>query len=115
VYLALLDRHDQHHDNAVDILQSLAREQTLQLTTNVILIEAHALILSRLGIQHGQAFLRDMERSATTVIRVRAVDEVRARQIIYRYDDKDFSLTDAISFAVMERLHTAPSLRSPDG
>jgi predicted nucleic acid-binding protein len=56
-----------------------------------------------------------MERSATTVIRVRAVDEVRARQIIYRYDDKDFSLTDAISFAVMERLHTAPSLRSPDG
>ena len=77
----------------------------MQLTTNVIVIEAHALVLSRLGIQQGQAFLRDMERSATKVVRVRAADGGRAREIIYRYDDKDFSMTDAISFAVMERLH----------
>ncbi len=27
-----------------------------------------------------------------------------AKAIIYRYTDKDFSLTDAISFALMERL-----------
>ncbi|HZU12658.1 MAG TPA: PIN domain-containing protein [Chloroflexota bacterium] len=104
-YLAVLDRDDQHHDEAVRVLRALAREQTLQFTTNVILIEAHALVLSRLGIQHGQAFLRDMERSATTVVRARAADEVRARHIIYQYDDKAFSMTDAISFAVMERLH----------
>lgn len=103
-YLALLDRDDQHHDEAADILRALAREQTLQFTTNVILIEAHALILSRLGIPQGQDFLGDLERSATTVVRVRAADEVRARQIIYRYDDKDFSMTDALSFTVMERL-----------
>jgi predicted nucleic acid-binding protein len=101
----LLDRDDQQHDEAVHILRSLAREQALQCTTNVILIEAHALVLSRLGIQQGQAFLRDMERSATTVVRVRASDEMRAREIIYQYDDKDFSMTDAISFVVMERLH----------
>jgi len=99
-----VDRHDQHHDLAVHILRSLARQQALQLTTNVILIEGHGLILSRLGIQQGQAFLRDMERSATTVVRVRPADEERAREIIYQYDDKDFSMTDAISFAVMERL-----------
>ena len=104
-YLALLDRDDQHHDDAVQVLRWLAHEQTLQFTTNVILIEAHALVLSRLGIQQGQAFLRDMEKSATTMVRVRAADEVRAMQIIYQYDDKDFSMTDAISFAVMERLH----------
>jgi predicted nucleic acid-binding protein len=30
-------------------------------------------------------------------------DEKNARDIIARYDDKDFSLCDAISFAVMER------------
>jgi uncharacterized protein len=28
----------------------------------------------------------------------------RGREIIYRYGDKDFTLTDATSFAVMERL-----------
>jgi predicted nucleic acid-binding protein len=31
-------------------------------------------------------------------------DERRAREIIAQYDDKDFTLTDATSFAVMERL-----------
>lgn len=99
----MLDRRDQHHDDAVAILRSLARQQTVQLTTNVILIEAHALILSRLGIQRGQTYLRDMEKSATTVVRVRVADEEGAREIIYRYNDQDFSITDAISFAVMER------------
>jgi uncharacterized protein len=38
-------------------------------------------------------------------VRVRANDEERARQIIFQYDDKDFSFTDAISFAIMERLN----------
>ena len=28
-----------------------------------------------------------------------------AREIIYRYDDRDFSLVDATSFTVMQRLH----------
>ena len=31
-------------------------------------------------------------------------DERRAREIVFGYADKDFSLTDATSFAVMERL-----------
>jgi len=28
----------------------------------------------------------------------------RAKAIIYQYDDKDFALTDATSFTVMERI-----------
>jgi predicted nucleic acid-binding protein len=38
------------------------------------------------------------------VHRVLGEDEVRAREIIFRYVDKDFSYVDATSFAVMERL-----------
>ncbi|MEK7534255.1 MAG: hypothetical protein AAB600_02850 [Patescibacteria group bacterium] len=45
-----------------------------------------------------------MEESNTVVIRVRAADEERAKQILFQYDDKDFSFADAISFAVIERL-----------
>lgn len=48
--------------------------------------------------------LDEIESSNTTIIRVSARDESRARHIIHHYDDKDFSLTDATSFAVMERL-----------
>lgn len=32
-------------------------------------------------------------------------DETRARAILRPHQDKDYSLVDAISFAVMERLH----------
>jgi len=49
-------------------------------------------------------FLRDMEHSPTTIVWVTPRDVQRARAIIYQYDDKDFSLTDATSFAVIERL-----------
>lgn len=38
-----------------------------------------------------------------TVLRVGVSDEARARAIIYQYQDKRFSLTDATSFALMER------------
>jgi len=38
------------------------------------------------------------------ILRVRASDEERAKQILFQYDDKDFSFADAISFAMMERL-----------
>jgi predicted nucleic acid-binding protein len=75
-----------------------------QYTTNVLVIEAHALFLSRVGIAAGQEFLMQMLRGSTGVVRVRAADEERAREIVFRYADKDFSLADAISVVVMERL-----------
>jgi uncharacterized protein len=45
-----------------------------------------------------------MEQSPTTLVWVTPADVQRAKAIIYQYEDKDFSLTDATSFAVMERL-----------
>ncbi len=38
------------------------------------------------------------------MVRVTRLDEGQAREIIFRYDNRDFSYTDATSFAVMERL-----------
>jgi predicted nucleic acid-binding protein len=104
VYLALLDADDEHHREATQIVHQLAQERYRQFTTNVLLIESHALILSVLGRAQAAQFLKDMQESKTVVIRVRASDEERAKQIPFQYDDKDFSFADAISFAVMERL-----------
>jgi predicted nucleic acid-binding protein len=61
------------------------------------------LILSVLGRTQAAQFLKDMHESYTAVIRVRAADEVRAKQILFQCADEDFSSADAISFAVMER------------
>src|SRR5262249_28026263 len=73
-------------------------------STSFVLAETHALLLNRLGRSIATRFLRDMEQSATTLVWIGQRDVQRAKAIIYQYDDKDFSLTDAVSFAVMERL-----------
>jgi uncharacterized protein len=73
-------------------------------TTNFIVAETHALLLRRLGRRVALLFLDEVDNSGMTIVRVRFADEQRAREIIALHDDKDYSLTDAMSFAVMERL-----------
>lgn len=49
--------------------------------------------------------LEELYKSPTHIIRAAEADEAHARAIIRQYSDKAFSYADAISFAVMERLH----------
>src|SRR5919108_1090435 len=78
-YLALLDTDDEHHKEAIDTVQELAESRYRQFTTNVLLIESHALILSVLGRAQAAEFLKDMEESNTVVIRARVSVEARAK------------------------------------
>jgi uncharacterized protein len=103
-YIGVADRSDQHHNEATAILGRVFRDRHPLFTTNAVVIESHALILSRVGIEAAMQFLRSMDGGYSTVVRCRASDEARAKEIIFQYDDKDFSFTDALSFAVMERL-----------
>lgn len=103
-YFALLDPADEHHAEAVAIIGQLTRHRYRHSTTNVLLIEAHALLLSELGIARAGQFIREMRAGNTVFVRVRASDEERAEHILLRYTDKHFCFADAISFAVMERL-----------
>ena len=102
-YAALLDRDDANHAAAVAILGDIADTRYRSVTTNIIVIEAHAL-LSTLGPARARQFLRQMQAGDTLVIRVRASDEAAARDLLFQYADKAWSLADATSFVVMERL-----------
>src|SRR5215212_5823696 len=106
-FLALRDRDDEHHAEAVAIVHRLAEQRYRLYTTNVMLVETHALILSVMDHRQAVQFLREIDQGSTTVIRISQGDEQRAKQILYRYTDKDSSFNDAISFAVMERLGLA--------
>src|SRR6266540_3573969 len=92
-YLALLDRDDEHHHEAIAILTALGQARYRQITTNALIIECHALLLSSLGIDIAGRFLRDIDQSNTVIVRVRAADEARAKRILFQYTDKDFSFT----------------------
>ena len=103
-YLALDNANDTQHPEARAAWARLTEERWHTFTTNFVLAETHALFLARLDRRSASAFLRQFDHSTTTLVRVSARDEARARAIVFQYDDKDFSLTDASSFAVMERL-----------
>lgn len=106
-YYALADADDGNHQVALTIGRRLIVEPRRLYTTNFVRAEAQALVLNRLGRRHAVRFLAELARSATILVRVTEAGEVRALAIIDQYDDKSFSLTDATSFAVMERLRLA--------
>jgi predicted nucleic acid-binding protein len=103
-YYALADGDAVEHARSVAVFEQLAFEHRPLVTTNFIVAETHALVLRRLGRDMAAGILRRIDRSKTTIVRVKWTDEQRAREIITTHDDKDYTLTDATSFAVMERL-----------
>lgn len=104
---AALDRSDAHHSEAAALFRRLTEERVAFVLTNFVVAETHALILSGLGAEKARAWLN---RLAWNLERVTEGDEERAREILNTYTDKDFSYTDATSFAVMERLRLTQAL-----
>lgn len=104
-YLALIAPREATHAAAVAIARRIATERWQSFTSNFVVAEAHALVLARRGRADAARLLRELDASTDTrVVRIEEDDERRAREIVFRYADKDFTLTDATSFAVMERL-----------
>jgi uncharacterized protein len=96
--LALVDRDDANHGRARNVLDGISSEKRPGFVTSFIEAEAHALLLRRLGRTIAREWLFGGGLSVTAVL---PHEEHRAKEIIGRYQDKDFSLCDAISFAVM--------------
>jgi predicted nucleic acid-binding protein len=97
--LALLDADDADHERAVPAAQRIASERRPSFITNYIEAEAHALLLHKLGRALALEWLL---RGGLPVLRVLPREEERGREILSRHADKDWSLCDAISFAVIE-------------
>ena len=102
---ALIYERDGNHNLAVDIFRSLNTYFVQLIFTNFIRAETHALLLNRASHYVADRFLASLANvPSNSLIRVTEADEQKALEIISRYNDKDFSITDATSFAVMERL-----------
>ena len=98
--LALLDADDADHATALAVARKVAAEGRPSFMTNYLEVEAHALLLRKLG----RALAREwLVKSGLPIVRALPSDEDRAKEILVTHDDKDWSLCDAISFVVMER------------
>jgi predicted nucleic acid-binding protein len=97
--LALLDANDADHGRAVQAARQIAAERRPSFITNYIEAEAHALLLRKLGRMLAREWLLT---GGLPVVRALPSEENRAREILVQQSDKNWSLCDAISFAVLD-------------
>lgn len=97
--LALLDADDADHARAVSVARDIASDKRPSFITNYVEAEAHALLVRKLGRMVARQWLLT---GGLPVVRVLPAEEQRAREILARYTDKDWTLCDAISFAVLD-------------
>jgi uncharacterized protein len=105
VYYARIADDDEHHREAEDFFR---RSKAPHLTTNAVVYEAHALMLridrGAASAQTARGFLDEVEGGLARVVHVTRDDHRRAVELVRAHQDKSYSLCDAVSFVVMERL-----------
>jgi predicted nucleic acid-binding protein len=82
-------------------------------TSNLVVAETHALLLRRVGRQAATAFVHGVAEPPNLVVYdTPDLDASAVRDWLDRFDDQAFSLTDAVSFAIMaeRRIRTALAL-----
>ncbi len=107
-WYALADRDDGHHASAASFFREVVAGRRGLVTTNLVVAESYLLIQRRIGGGTGRQWLaRLRDSSLTQIVHTTAEDFAKACGLIEEYPDQPFSLTDAVSFAVMRRLRLA--------
>jgi predicted nucleic acid-binding protein len=103
-WLALEDRSDQYHKEAVRIAEQLKKRRIPWMTTEYIYLETVTLI--RYRVSHGAAVVFGERLRASQLVEIIEIDhQLRdlSWEIFKRYSDKEFSLVDCSSFALMQK------------
>lgn len=104
-WVALADKDDAYHKKAATAYPSILKTHRSLITSNLVIAEAYVLILNELGRKAALTFLEGIKASPR-ILKIYSNEEIEAdaEKILIKYEDQDFSYTDAVSFAVMERL-----------
>jgi len=105
-WIALSDRKDQHHGDAVEIYTRLKQQKERLSTTDYLVDETVTRL--RYDLSHSVAvkFLDFIERAeetgVLTVIRINETLSQEAKRLFRQYDSAKLSFTDCTSFAVCQ-------------
>ena len=100
----LVDIKHPDHRRIAEALRKRIQKAVRVVTTNFVLAESHALILRRTHRDAALAFLRTVRRPPNVVVTsTPELEALATDDWLARYDEQDFSLTDAVSFAVMHQ------------
>jgi predicted nucleic acid-binding protein len=95
-------RTQPEHAALTRALRDRVRAGARVVTTNLVVAETHALLLRRAGRDTAMAFVRGVGESPNLVVASTSdLERTAVRDWLERFDDQPFSLTDAVSFAVM--------------
>jgi predicted nucleic acid-binding protein len=98
----LADAGHADHDRLARALRERVAGGARIVTTNLVVAETHALLLRRAGPAPALRFVREVRREPLLVETSTPELEIRAaEEWLDSYADQGFSLTDAVSFAVM--------------
>jgi predicted nucleic acid-binding protein len=99
--IALADRSDTYHSLATRVRDRLYRDRRRLVTTSLVIAESYALIRRAAGLDPGLRLLQALRQSARlTAVFPGAAEQADAELVLRQYADQDFSLVDAVSFAV---------------
>ena len=106
-WIALLDRRDQYHSDAVAIYSDLIQQNTQLLTTDYVIDETATRLRYRVNHPIAVEFLDLIESSkATGALTVAAIDSTlfqEAEELFRQYDTARLSFTDCTSFAICQQ------------
>lgn len=103
-WFALADKSDNCHKKAINVYPGLIKGFHHLTTTNLVIAETYILIRCSIGHQAAIVFLESINTSPRIrkIYSDRVLEE-KAEDILRKYQDQDFSYTDAVSFAVMKQ------------
>lgn len=109
--LAVLDSSDECHDSAAEEFRSLLDGKEALETSSYVLVESHALVQARLGMEAVQTLVRDLV-ALFTVVWIDGDLHRAAVSAVLAANRRRLSLVDCASFEVMTRrgLRTAFTL-----
>lgn len=99
-FLSIADKSDISHELVTTEYQQAVGQKAVLYTSNYVIDETITLIGARVGHKEAASFIKGFNTALIKVLWITKADEKSAKDIFIRYNDKDFSFTDCISFAL---------------